>query len=311
MNILVLRALGLGDALSAVPALRGLRQQYPQAVITVAAPGELEPLLQLSGAVDGVVDVNGLDQRPPPSLHGPDLAVNLHGRGPQSIRWLAATAPRKLLTYAHAEVPEVDGPLWPSDVHERAKWTMLVNSDGAHAEPSDVGIAAPADDTPYPGAVVLHVGAAAAARRWPVERFGEIAAALGRDHHVVITGGAAEIGDARMVAVRAGIGEDFVLAGRLSLVELAALVGAARLVISGDTGVSHLASAYGTDSVTLFGPTPPSLWGPPDNGRHIALWAGRTGDPHGDACDAGLLAISPDEVLGAAEQLMTKVAGNA
>jgi ADP-heptose:LPS heptosyltransferase len=48
----------------------------------------------------------------------------------------------------------------------------------------------------------------------------------------------------------------------------------------------------------LFGPTPPSTWGPPpDRPWHIALWAGRRGDPHGDTTDDGLLEITVAQVL--------------
>jgi uncharacterized protein YjbJ (UPF0337 family) len=50
--------------------------------------------------------------------------------------------------------------------------------------------------------------------------------------------------------------------------------------------------------VILFGPTPPALWGPPpDRTRHVALWAGRHGDPHADAPDPGLLEITAEDVL--------------
>jgi uncharacterized protein YjbJ (UPF0337 family) len=53
-------------------------------------------------------------------------------------------------------------------------------------------------------------------------------------------------------------------------------------------------------SVVLFGPTPPAEWGPPpDRPWHRALWAGRRGDPHAKAPDAGLLAISVEDVLAA------------
>jgi ADP-heptose:LPS heptosyltransferase len=74
-------------------------------------------------------------------------------------------------------------------------------------------------------------------------------------------------------------------------------VAAARRVICGDTGLAHLASAYGIASVVLFGPTSPERWGPPPRARHRVVWAGSTGDPHAAEPDAGLLAITPAQVI--------------
>jgi ADP-heptose:LPS heptosyltransferase len=75
------------------------------------------------------------------------------------------------------------------------------------------------------------------------------------------------------------------------------VVAAARLVVTGDTGTAHLASAFRTSSVVLFGPTPPAWWGPPP-GPHVVLWHGtEPGDPWGDLPDPALLRISVDEVL--------------
>jgi uncharacterized protein YjbJ (UPF0337 family) len=89
-----------------------------------------------------------------------------------------------------------------------------------------------------------------------------------------------------------------VLAGRTGLIELAAVVASAGRVLCGDTGVGHLATAFGTPSVLLFGPTPPSEWGPPTGReRHVVLHRGGRGDPHGGEPDPGLLAISVDDVL--------------
>ena len=89
----------------------------------------------------------------------------------------------------------------------------------------------------------------------------------------------------------------------LPILALAALVAAAGRVVVGDTGVAHLATAFGTPSVVLFGPTSPAAWGPPPGRRHRALWAGRVGDPHGEQPDPGLLAIPVDEVLAALDAL--------
>jgi ADP-heptose:LPS heptosyltransferase len=115
----------------------------------------------------------------------------------------------------------------------------------------------------------------------------------------VVTGDGGERRLALEVAARAGLPGDAVLAGRTSLLELAAAVAAASRVVCGDTGIAHLATALGTPSVVLFGPTPPSEWGPPADPRHVVLWAGRRGDPHGDAPDPGLLDISVEAVVGA------------
>lgn len=60
-----------------------------------------------------------------------------------------------------------------------------------------------------------------------------------------------------------------------------------------------MATAVGTPSVVLFGPTPPSLWGPPPRPVHRVLWKGTPGDPHAPQPDPGLLRIEVDEVVAA------------
>ncbi|MFG2091566.1 MULTISPECIES: glycosyltransferase family 9 protein [unclassified Spirillospora] len=300
-RILVLRALGLGDLLTAVPALRALRRGAPDARITLAAPDVLAPLARATGAVDAVLDTSGLDE-PLPSPEPVDTAVNLHGRGPQSHRLLATTSPGRLLAFAHPDFPEIGGPEWDASAHEVTRWCGLVEAYGFPADPDDLDLPPPETASPAPDAVVVHPGAAHPARRWPAERFATVAAAL-RDagERVVVTGGPGETGLARRVAGLAGLDDAADLSGHTSPSELAALIAGTCLVVCGDTGVAHLATAYRTPSVVLFGPTPPDRWGPPpDRPEHTVLWAGRHGDPHGAARDPGLLEITADEVVRAA-----------
>jgi ADP-heptose:LPS heptosyltransferase len=118
----------------------------------------------------------------------------------------------------------------------------------------------------------------------------------------VLTGSAAEAEAAHAVGKAAGLSADAVLAGRTDLAELTALVASARLVVAGDTGVAHVATAYRTPSVLLFGPVPPAQWGPPADGPHTVLWHGTgMGDPHGTEVDPALLRIEVDEVIAAME----------
>lgn len=303
--LLVLRALGLGDFLTGVPALRALRHAYPDHELVLATPRSLEPLVGLAGVTDRLLDSSGLEPlrwaEAPPAV-----AVNLHGKGPQSHRLLQALQPGQLVAFGNADADHA-GPAWTPDEHEVVRWCRLVE-EALHvpADPSDLALAVPPVAAPAPGAVVVHPGAAFPSRRWPAERFAAVARwAAAERYDVVLTGGPDEVELAEEVRRGADLSPDSVVAGRTDLAELAAQVSAARLLVSGDTGVAHLASAFSTPSVLLFGPTPPARWGPPADGPHTVVWHGdATGDPWGDRVDPALLRTEVGEVVAAAEQLL-------
>jgi ADP-heptose:LPS heptosyltransferase len=301
VSVLVLRALGIGDLATAVPALRALRAAHPTARLSLAAPAWLAPLAELTGAVDRVVPTVGLTT-PPRHVPPPAVAVNLHGRGPQSHRLLAMLRPQRLLAFCCPGFS--DGPQWAEDEHEVARWCRLLDWYGIPAHPGDLSLHPPAVAGPVPDATIVHAGSTSAQRRWPPQRFAEVARRLAADgHHVVLTGGPSEVDIARSVAHGAGLPADRVLAGRTDLTAVAALVAAARLVVSGDTGVAHLATAYGVPSVVLFGPVPPKWWGPPaDRPQHRVLY-------HGDAQDSPLLAVTVPEVITAAGEALAATPG--
>jgi ADP-heptose:LPS heptosyltransferase len=308
----VLRALGLGDLLVAVPALRGLRAAYPAHRLVLAAPAGLAPLARLTGAIDELLPADGVAAPPvlPAVPVPPALAVNLHGRGPQSTRALLGLRPARLSAYAHPELPELDGPEWTDTEHEAARWCRLLAHHGVPADPGDLELARPPGPGPAPGAVVVHPGAAHRSRRWPPDRYAAVAGALHRHgHRVVVTGGPAERPLATEVARLAGLPPAAVLAGDTDLLGLAALVAHARLVLCGDTGAGHLATAYRTPSVLLFGPTPPAEWGPPDRPEHLVLWHGTgRGQPRADRVDPALLAVQVPEVLAAVTTVLDRTA---
>ncbi|WP_336660725.1 glycosyltransferase family 9 protein [Leucobacter sp. USHLN153] len=315
-TLLVLRTLKLGDLLVAVPALRGLRKRFPDHRIVLAAPGWLSPIVRLVDAVDELLPTPGLDELLPLAPGEVDIAVNLHGNGPESRTVIDALEPRVRIVH---HVPSDTGatppgpedpvpPLWVDGMLERERWARLVRAAGAPADADDVRIAVPEALPPVSGAAVIHVGAFYGSRQWPVERFAEVARALVEaGHHVVVTGDERDRERAEQVAALAGLAEDDVLAGRIGLAEFAAVVARAVIVVTADTGAGHLASAYGIPSVIIFGPASPEEWGPPP-GPHIVLTdaSARRGEAFATDPDPALLAVSAADVIAAARRVLPR-----
>jgi ADP-heptose:LPS heptosyltransferase len=301
--LLAVRALGLGDLLAAVPALRGLRRGFPEHRIVLAAPDGLGPLAMLTGAVDEVLETRPLET---PALNAPDIAANLHGSGPESHRAILRTRPHRLLAFEHPEVPESAGmPAWDPHEHEVERWCRLLAAFGLFADPDDLDLAPPPVAAPVGtgAAFIVHPGAAQPSRRWPVDRWAAVVRGLrAAGRRVIITGSSEERPLALEVARLAGVPEISVLAGRTDVLQLAAAISAADTLVAGDTGVGHLATALGTPSVLLFGPTPPAHWGPPPGRRlHRVLWAGEPSDAFASEPAPGLLRLTADQVLEALE----------
>ncbi|MEX3788457.1 lipopolysaccharide heptosyltransferase II [Paraburkholderia sp. BR14374] len=159
--------------------------------------------------------------------------------------------------------------------------------------------------------IVLHPGATAASRRYPPERFGEVATRLARETGaaVLLTGGASEraLVEAVMRAAAPGVcAQLFDLSGALTLAELAALLERASVLVSNNSGPVHVASALGTPVVDLYALTNPqhTPWQTPQRVLYRDVecrWCYRSVCPHGHhAC---LLGVPIEEVVHAALEL--------
>lgn len=301
--ILILRALGVGDLAAAAPAVRGLRAAFPGETLALAAPAWLTPLIEAIGGVDRVLPAGELE-----AIGGlaepPQIAVNLHGSGPESHRVLRELQPAKLWAFANPDAGHTDGPGWRDEEHEVRRWCRLIGFYGVPSDPADLDLATPDVDVAR-GVTIIHPGAKSPTRRWPPERYASVARRLrSAGHRVLITGSAAERDLRVRVSELAGLGADAVPS--TDLAHLLGLVASARLVISGDTGIAHLATGYRTPSVTLFGPVSPARWGPPPGREwHHPIWHGVRSEP-GDRpgpVHPALLSITEDEVLAAVEKV--------
>ncbi len=147
-RLVMLRALGLGDFLTGVPAMRALADAFPDHLRILAAPAALAPLGGLSGAVHALAPtgpLEPLDER----LHFCNLGVNLHGRGPESHRVLLGARPDRLIAWAHPAIPATGAmPRWAYDEHEVFRWCRLLAETGIPADPARLDLAVPDDALP-------------------------------------------------------------------------------------------------------------------------------------------------------------------
>lgn len=305
-RLVMLRALGLGDLLTGVPAMRALADAFPVHHRILAAPAVLAPLARLSGAVDALAPTGPLEPLAE-SLRACDIGVDLHGRGPESHRVLLDAHPSRLIAWAHPAIAGTGAmPRWSDDEHEVPRWCRLLRETGIPADPARLDLVLPDDAIPEEvrGATLVHPGAASPARRWPAARFAAVARAESAGgRRVIVTGGPSEVDLAQSVARAGRVPSEDVYAGSTDLLDLAGLVAAAGRVVCGDTGVAHLATALRTPSVVLFGPAARSHWGPPlDRPWHRALRASK-GNRNLDVGGGRLLRITVDEVLEALAHL--------
>ncbi len=299
---LVRLRVGLGDLLCTVPALRRLRAARPDVEVTLVTFGRMAPVVErlgvpvallpfpgAPGIPDGPVDPAGWAPFAAAARdRGFDLALQAYGDRPAANRVTAALGARLTGGFAPTgwDPPAGTGALhlrYPLHLHEAARHVALLEHLGLPPGGEAVmGFPVTAGDEAEHAATlaahglepgryaVLHPGASAPTRRWPVDRYAAVGDALAADGlAVVVTGvpGEREI-SARVVAAMRAPAVD--LTGATSLGGLAALLRDSAVLVGNDTGSAHLAAAVGARSVTVFLPGDPVRWAHPGP-RHRAL----------------------------------------
>ncbi|MGQ9517428.1 MAG: glycosyltransferase family 9 protein [Anaerolineae bacterium] len=315
--ILVVKLADIGDVITSTPALRALRQTYPDARLDILVTPHSAPALTGTGLVDTVIRFDKFQfDRPADALRPASLrtaiglAADLRRRRYDAVVILHhLTLPFGRLKYAALATATGakyragldNGHGWFlthrardagfGTLHEVQYWLQAVETLGATTK--DISLAAPYLEEAEAWAeqrlaqwsaesgrrpfVVIHPGSGgySLARRWPIERFAELARALSRKFglDVVFVGTPADNVDE---LERRYHGTALNLAGQTTLPQLAAVLRRAALFIGADSGVMHLAAAAGTPVIALFGPTNADAWGPWTAGksRAIVLQAG-------------------------------------
>lgn len=280
-SILFIRPGGIGDAVLLLRAIRTVREAYPACTITVLAEKRNAAIFKLSSAVSRTLLYDRLDELLSAVRGTFDAVIDTEQwhrlsaivarlTGAPLLIGYATNSRKKLFTHA---IP------YCHDCHESESFLALLEPFGitrySRTGP-DMEIPAKSADTameklatlsgePF---VALFPGASIPERRWGAERFAELARRLRtRGLAVVVVGGKGD-GPAGDRIVADGVGLN--LAGKTSLAESAAVIARSRLLVTGDSGLLHIAVALGVPTVSLFGPGIEKKWAPRD-ACHVVL----------------------------------------
>ena len=302
-NILVIDFGQLGDVVLSLPALRGLRERFRQARITVAVGKPGAELVNLSGYSDATLEVDRVALRDGPKLVSAarilklisevrkakfDFVIDLHSLAETNLLGFFSGAPHRLYSrrpgrsldylanFKPHPPPEEAGKhlvdryldvLKPLGIDNqiRTPYLKTMLADDAAVEnllkKEKAHIGAPL--------VGLFPGSGHAARRWPLERFAELADYLIRNDRVrvIVFMGPEEAG--LVASMRKVFPPSTIFFDRLTIKELAAAQARLTFFVSNDTGPMHIAAAVGTSVIALMDRPTPHIFVPVGNHHRV------------------------------------------
>jgi len=326
-SILLIRPGGIGDAVLLAPVIRSIKKIYPAIHVTVLAEQRNAGVFSLISCVDGLLCYD----RPMELFQVLRCSYDIVIDTEQWHRLSAlvariAAAPVKIGFDTNERRRMFTHPIpYSHNDYEAVSFTHLLKPLGVEA--GRVGMEAPflsvpdaasakiagllesLNDEPF---VTLFPGASIAERRWGADRFRRVAEMLSIfGIKTVVVGGKDDCQQGEVITA-GGLGLN--LAGLTSLPETAAVIQKSSLLISGDSGVLHIAVGLGKPTVSLFGPGRAKKWAPQGD-RDIVINKGLPCSPcttFGTTPPCPINAqcmrdITVDEVVNAVTMLLTSV----
>lgn len=292
-RFLIVRLGALGDVVHAIPVAAALRRAFPAARIDWLVSARHREILDLVPVIDRRLVINDRgDALGGTSLLAAirelrrsryDVAIDLQGLIKSAVLARSSGAAR-VVGFASRYARERVARLFYTDAYDPGGGGLYDPGDTRHVVDinlgllSALGINAPAREFPIEEVdsavartarqqtggryALLNPGAAWPNKRWPPARLAAVAAALRARHglmSVVLWGPGEEALAAEVVAGAAGAA---VAPPRTTIADVVALARGAALMVSGDTGPTHIAAALGTPIVGIYGPTRPARNGP-------------------------------------------------
>jgi len=275
-SILIIRPGGIGDALLLAPAINLLRANYPDASITILAERRNSGAFSLVPAIDRLL----LYDRYTDLIHlfgsNYDLIIDTE-------QWhrLSAVITRLIPSYIKIGFDTNERRrlfthpvLYSQDEYEAQSFINLlkpldISAAFDHVSPFlTVPDSAVAEINPLLGAyktpyIAIFTGASVNERRWGVEKFAALVRSIAAaGFFSIIVGGKDDKDTGDAILPNAG---GLNLAGRTSIAGTAAVIARSRLLVSGDSGVLHIAAGLGIPTVSLFGAGIAKKWAPRGN----------------------------------------------
>ena len=298
-RILIVRLGALGDVVHAIPVAAALRRAFPAARIDWLVSARHREILDLVPVIDRRLVVSDrpsagqAEGRPDgtPLLAAIrelrqsryDVAIDLQGLIKSAVLARASGAPR-VVGFSSRYTRERAARLFYTQAFDPGRGGLYDPRETRHVVDINLGLLAilgitsPAREFPIDAIdsetarvareqaggryALLNPGAAWPNKRWPPERLAAIAAELRARHGLrsVVLWGPGEEGLAAAVAASANGAA--VVSPRTTIADVVALARGAVLMVSGDTGPTHIAAALGTPIVGIYGPTRPARNGP-------------------------------------------------
>jgi lipopolysaccharide heptosyltransferase I len=292
-RFLIVRLGALGDIVHAIPVAAALRRAFPDARIDWLVSAKHREILDLVPVIDRRLVVNDRGGATGgASLVAAvrelrraryDVAIDLQGLIKSALIARSSGAGR-VIGFASRHLREPLARPFYTDVHDSGGGGMFDRGDGRHIVHINLGLLGAlgitVESAEFPLEPVhsevarqmreraggryalLNPGAAWPNKRWPPDRLASLAAALHTRHALasVVIWGPGEEGLAQEVVGRAGGAA--LLSPQTSIADIVALARGAMVMVSGDTGPTHIAAAVGTPLVGIYGPTRPERNGP-------------------------------------------------
>lgn len=335
-KILAIQFKYFGDAVLLTPALRALREHFPQGEIHVLLPAEIAPLLQHLPWLTKVWAMPRRRGNAKPFQAWPiiralrrekfDRSVDFGGNDRGAFLSFLVGAKRRLtwdqpggffgrkLCYTE----RVAAP--PGTQHESRRLLHLLSAWDVPAPASletEISLnpaVEKAVTVPFPsGTVMCHVSTSNDKKQWPVANWAELhrlcrAAGI----NVVFATGTSPREQAFLAEIKKTAPEATVLPATPDLATYLAWLKHAALFVSGDTGPLHFAAALGVKTIGIFGSSLATQWAPLGD-KHVALQgAACTCDVHAQDCHSAqrcIAAVTPEKVMTALNRQISSTAG--